>query len=729
MSAEHTLPADLHRRREKRPAVGSQATERTGGWVAGRSRGDASGYAIGLLAVVLAAAVALALDPLVDTKSAFLLLLGAVMTAAWFGGTGSGLATALLATGAGASLSTPMGASWTALHGGDALSLGLLLVEGSLISLLIARLRTARDPADVGAERAAGNVAEGQSAAKTARELQTEIATLDRLALTLAGHLDLGRLVKAVTDAGVAVTGAAFGAFLYRDASGVWTHCVSGAPPETFVDFPLSQDAEAFGSPFEGAVSRSDDLACDSRYGRNLPFKQMPSGLQPARSYLAAPVRSGGGDLLGGLFFGHPNAGVFQPRDERLIAGLAAHAAIAVDNAHLYREAQEARAAAEAASRVKDEFLATLSHELRTPLSAIVGWAYLLQRGQLAHDEVSTAIETIIRNANAQNQIIDELLDVSRIVTGKLQLDLQVVEIGSVVKAAIGTVTPAANAKSVLLQVLENPAGSCVMGDPERLQQVFWNLLSNAVKFTPKNGRVRVSVQSIGSHVEVAVADTGLGIDAAFLPHVFNRFSQRDSSSTRSVRGLGLGLAIARQLVELHGGSIQAESSGTGQGSTFTVKFPRSPVTATPANGRIDSQADRSGGMEEAPDLTGIQVLIVEDDDDARALVVKVLEGQGASVKAVSSARDALDVLEKERVDVLLSDIEMPGTDGYQLIRELRLRPSQLGGSVPAAALTAYARTEDRLRALRAGFQLHLSKPAQAAELITVVASLASRRS
>jgi signal transduction histidine kinase/CheY-like chemotaxis protein len=574
----------------------------------------------------------------------------------------------------------------------------------------------------------ADRLAEGRSAATSAQEFQTEIATLDRLGLTLAGHLDLERLVKAVTEAGVAVTGAAFGAFLYRDASAVWTHCVSGAPPEAFVDFPLSQDAEAFGSPFEGAVSRSDDLACDSRYGWNLPFKQMPCGLLPARSYLTAAVRSGCGDLLGGLFFGHPNPGVFHARDERLIAGLAAHAAIAVDNAHLYREAQEARAAAEAASRVKDEFLATLSHELRTPLTAIAGWAYLLQRGQLAPGEISTAIDTIIRNATAQGQIIDQLLDVSRIVTGKLQLDLRPVEIGSIVKAAIGTVTPAADAKSVLLQLIQNPAGSCVMGDPERLQQVFWNLLSNAVKFTPKDGRVRVSVQSIGSRVEVAVADTGLGIDAVFLPHVFKRFSQRDSSSTRSVRGLGLGLAIARQLVELHGGSIQAESAGTGQGSTFTVKFPRSPVTAVPANGCLYSQADRSVGMEDAPDLTGIRVLIVEDDDDARALVAKVLEGQGACVKAVSSARDALDLLEKERVDVLLSDIEMPGTDGYQLIRELRLRPSQQGGSVPAAALTAYARTEDRLRALRAGFQLHLSKPVQPAELTTVVASLATRR-
>jgi signal transduction histidine kinase/ActR/RegA family two-component response regulator len=709
--------------------VGSEATERMGGWLAGRSRGDARGYAIGLLAVVLAAAVELALHPFVDTKSALLLLLGAVMTAAWFGGLGPGLAAALLAAVASSSLLRPVDGSSTTVLAGDTLSLGLFLVGGSLISLLVAQFRAARDQAELVTERVPGKLAEGQSAATTAQELQTEIATLDRLGLTLAGHLDLERLVKAVTDAGVAVTGAAFGAFLYRAASGVWTHCVSGAPPEAFVDFPLAQDAEAFGSPFEGAVSRSDDLTCDPRHGQNLPFKQMPPGHSPARSYLAAPVRSGTGDLLGGLFFGHPDPGVFHARDERLIAGLAAHAAIAVDNAHLYREAQEARTAAEAAGRVKDEFLATLSHELRTPLTAIVGWAYLLQRGQLAPNEVSVAIDTIIRNANAQNQIIDELLDVSRIVTGKLQLDLQPVEIGAVVKAAIGTVTPAADAKSVLLHLIQDPAGSSVMGDPERLQQVFWNLLSNAVKFTPKNGRVRVSVQSIGSHVEVAVADNGLGIDAAFLPHVFNRFSQRDSSSTRSVRGLGLGLAIARQLVELHGGSIQAESPGAGQGSTFTVKFPRSPVTATPANGRIYSHADRSVGLEEAPDLTGIRVLIVEDDDDARALVAKVLEGQGASVEAVSSAREALDVLEKERIDVLLSDIEMPGTDGYQLIRELRLRPSRQGGSVPAAALTAYARTEDRLRALRAGFQLHLSKPVQPAELITVVASLAARRS
>jgi signal transduction histidine kinase/CheY-like chemotaxis protein len=573
-----------------------------------------------------------------------------------------------------------------------------------------------------------GNLAGHRKAETTAPLLEPELETLNRLGLALAGQLDMERLVKAVTDAGIAITGAAFGAFLYRDASGRSTHYFSGAPPETVVDFPLFQDASAFGSPFLGAVSRSDDLARDPRYGRNLPFKQMPPGSRPARSYLAAPVRSHTGELLGGLFFGHPDPGLFHERDERLIAGLAAHAAIAVDNAQLYREAQAARALAEAANGLKDEFLATLSHELRTPLTAIVGWAELLHRGKLSPDEATRAVDTIIRNATAQNQIIDALLDVSRIITGKLQLDLRPVDIAAVVNAAIGTVTPAARAKGIRLQLIQNPAGSYVMGDPERLQQVFWNLFSNAIKFTPKNGRVRVSVECVGSNVEVVVADTGLGIDPEFLPRIFDRFTQDDSSSTRHARGLGLGLSIARQLVELHGGSVQAESPGVGHGSTFTARFPRSPVTATPLDPRVYSQADKAVGLDEGPDLTGIRVLVVEDDDDARRLVEKVLETQGATVKSVASAREALDVLGRERIDVLLSDIEMPGTDGYQLVKQLRLRPSQQGGSVPAAALTAYARTQDRLRALRAGFQLHLAKPVQPAELVTVVFSLAARR-
>jgi signal transduction histidine kinase/ActR/RegA family two-component response regulator len=554
-------------------------------------------------------------------------------------------------------------------------------------------------------------------------------AICDQLGLTLSGQLDMATLAKAVTDAGVAMTGAAFGAFLYKDGSDSPVHYVTGAPSGAFVDFPLSPENGDVGSPFKGIVSRSDDLETDPRFGANLPFKQMPEGHVPARSYLLAPVHSSTGAFRGGLFFGHPDPRMFGDADERLIVNLAAHAAIAADNAHLYREAHEAGAAAEAANRVKDAFLATLSHELRTPLTAIVGWANLLKLGRFDAVETARALDTILRNATAQNQIIDDLLDVSRIITGKLQLDLRVVEVGILVKGAVETVTPAATAKGIRLQLLQDPAGSCVVGDPDRLQQVFWNLLFNAVKFTPKNGRIRVSVQSIGSNVEISVNDTGLGIDPDFLPRIFERFTQSDSTSTRATRGLGLGLSIARQLAELHGGTIRAESDGVGFGSTFTASFPRSPVTATAtaSKGRVYSRADEAVGLEHAPRLDGLRVLVVEDDDDARTMIETVLTGQGASVRTVSNADAALEVLGVEHVDVLVSDIEMPGTDGYQLIRELRLRPSQMGRNVPALALSAYARTEDRLQALRAGFQLHLAKPVQPSELVTVVASLAAR--
>jgi len=558
------------------------------------------------------------------------------------------------------------------------------------------------------------------------RQLEPELETLNRLGLTLAGQLDTDLLVKAVTDAGLAITGALFGAFLYFDAAGLPARYVAGAF-DALPALPKDQEADTFESQFPAEVSRSDDLTADPRYGRRAPFRQMPDGHLPARSYLAAPVRSRPGPPIGSLFFAHPAVGFFHARDERLLAGLAAHAAIALDNAHLYREAQEARASAEAANGLKDAFLATLSHELRTPLTAIAGWAHLLQRGKLSVEETRRAVETIIRNAAAQGQIIDELLDVSRIITGKLQLDLQPLDIGAVVKAAIGTVTPAGDAKGIKIQLIQNPAGSIVMGDPERLQQVFWNLLSNAIKFTPRSGRVRASVESVGSNVEVVISDTGVGISSQFLPRVFDRFAQDDSSSTRRARGLGLGLSIARQLAELHGGTIEAQSPGLGLGSTFTARFPRSAITM-PLKPRVYSQAEGVTRLDDGPDLTGIRVLVAEDDDDARGLIQKVLETQGATVSAVPSARAALDILMQGPLDVLVSDIEMPGIDGYQLIKELRLRPPHQGGSVPAAALTAYARTEDRLRALRAGFQLHLAKPVQPSELVTVVASLAARR-
>lgn len=694
---------------------------RLGTWIEGQS-----GFTTTLVAFALALVVGLklALDPLPDARTPLLLLLGLVMLVAWWGGVVAGLAATLLTVLANDYLFVLPTASFTSGNPADALRVGLFVVEGALGSVLADGLRCHR----ARATRAAPTAGD----ARGPREEEPELETLNRLGLTLAGHLDMGRLVQTVTDAGVALTGAAFGAFLYKDGVNGAGHYVAGAPAGTFVDFPLFEDATAFGSPFLGAVSRSDDLEHDARYGQNLPFKQMPTGTAPARSYLAAPVRSRTGDLLGGLFFGHPQASHFRSRDERMLVGLAVHTAIAVDNAQLYREAQQARAAAESANGLKDEFLATLSHELRTPLTAIVGWASLLEGGKLGPAETVRAVDTIMRNANAQSQIVDELLDVSRIITGKLQLDLRPVAIGGVVKAAIGTVTPAAAAKGIRLQVIQDPAGSVVMGDPGRLQQVFWNLFSNAIKFTPKQGRVRVTVAAVGSNVDVVVTDTGLGIAPDFLPHIFDRFTQDDSSSTRRARGLGLGLSIARQLIELHGGSIQAESPGVGLGSTFTARFPRSPVTATgtePATTGRELVTAISPDAEDAPDIKGLKVLIVEDDADARELVEKVLANHGATVKTATSALEALDVLARERVDVMLSDIEMPGTDGYQLIRQLRVRPAEQGGTVPAAALTAYARTEDRLRALRAGFQIHLSKPVQPAELVTVVASLAARRS
>ena len=692
-------------------------------WFGARARS----YAIGALAVLLIAALKLSFDAYIGTAVLFLLFSAAVLASAWIGGSMPGVATTLLSGAVSGSFLVHSRFLFGS-QPGDTILIILFLIEGTLISLAAGQVRSARGQRVPGTARALETFPAARKAESAASDLRIEIETLDELRLALGGELNIARLVEGVTEAGVAITGAAFGAFLYADVSGGWTHFVTGAPPDLFVDFPISQDTDAFGSPVRGGVWRSDDLTEDPRYGENLPFKRMTGGQAPARSYVAAPVRSRSGQLLGGLFFGHPDPGVFRARDERLVAGLAAHAAIALDNAHLYREAQEARRTAEAASQIKDEFLATLSHELRTPLNAIVGWAHLLKRGRLSPDEVRDAIDTILRNATAQSQIVEELLDVSRIATGKMQLDLQPVEVGAVVKASVGTVTPAANAKDIRLQFIEDPAGSHVIGDPERLQQVFWNLLSNAIKFTEKHGRVRVSVQSVDSSVEIAVADNGIGIDPEFLPIMFNRFTQMDSSSTRAARGLGVGLAITRQLVELHGGSVEAESPGTGQGSTFTVSLPRSPVTAASAGERIYSRADVAVGLEETPDLAGVEVLIVDDDGDARMLVAKVLEGQGAFVTAVSTARKALEILGRKRIDVLLSDIEMPGTNGYQLVQELRLRSSQEGGAVPAVALTAYARTEDRLRALRAGFQLHLSKPVQPSELVAVVASLVTAR-
>ena len=395
----------------------------------------------------------------------------------------------------------------------------------------------------------------------------------------------------------------------------------------------------------------------------------------------------------------------------------------------LLESEQESRRQAENANRLKDEFLATLSHELRTPLNAILGWSQVLQSRSLGEIETVKALATIERNARAQSQLIDDILDVSRIVTGKLRLDVRAVDLADVITAAAEAARPAAEAKDIRLQILLDPQAGVISGDPNRLQQIVWNLLSNAVKFTPKGGRVQIRLERVNSHVEIVLSDTGKGIEAEFLPFVFDRFRQSDGSMTRRHGGLGLGLAIVRQLVELHGGTASVESAGAGQGATFRVNLPLLPVRSEPETivPRVHPRAETGAALDCPPELSGLRVLLVDDEADSRELLELVLNSCGAWVAAAASAAEAFELIQTMRFDVLISDIGMPDEDGFSLVGKIRKLPKERGGRVPAAALTAYARAEDRVQALRAGFQMHVAKPVEPSELVAVIANLAER--
>jgi signal transduction histidine kinase len=390
-------------------------------------------------------------------------------------------------------------------------------------------------------------------------------------------------------------------------------------------------------------------------------------------------------------------------------------------------ELSRAKRQAEEANRMKDEFLATLSHELRTPLNAMLGWAQVLRMGKLDEAATARALETIERNARAQAQLIADLLDVSRIITGKLRLEFQPVELSRIVAAALDSIRPAADAKEIRLKIALDPLAGPVLGDADRLQQVAWNLLSNAIKFTPREGTVEVRLRQTGSNAEVQVGDSGVGIRPSFLPYVFDRFRQAESAGTRSHGGLGLGLSIVRHLVELHGGTVAVESAGAGQGATFSVLLPvRAALTGTAP---LVEAGEGPDSPREAPALLqGLHVLVVEDEEDARDLLLTALEQRGARVTAVPSVADALARFAAGHPDVLVSDLAMPDEDGYSLIRQVRALPADRGGNVPAAALTAYVRAEDRARALAAGFQMHMAKPVDPVELVSMVAALAGRR-
>ena len=432
-----------------------------------------------------------------------------------------------------------------------------------------------------------------------------------------------------------------------------------------------------------------------------------------AQSYMIVPLIAGQ-RKLGTMAFvlGQPERR-YQKADLAMATELAQRAAIAIDNAMLYQEAWEA-------NRIKDEFLAIVSHELRTPLNSMLGWAKLLRQGKLNQATAAKALETIERNAEVQKKLIEDILDVSRIVQGKIRLNLRPLHLIPVIDAVSESIRPIAQAKAIQFQSVLDPNVAQVTGDADRLQQVLWNLLSNAVKFTPSGGRIEIRLEQVNSMAQITVSDTGAGISADFLPYVFERFRQADGTSTRANGGLGLGLAIVRHLVEMHNGTVYATSDGEGLGATFTVQLPIRTEEQIVQPTNLDSVA--SG---EFPSLNGLGILVVDDNIDTLGLIRFILEQCQAQVTTVTSASEALAALSQFKPNLLISDIGMPGEDGYSLIQRIRSLPAKLGGQIPAAALTAFAGESERNRALTAGFQIHISKPVEPAELVAAVVKLA----
>ncbi len=726
----------------------------------------------------------------------------------------------------------------------------------------------------VGASKIAREITERRRAEIAVRKHRGDLEIINAIGVTLGSERDLEKLVQHITDAGRELSGAKFAAFFYNaddaDGGSYMLYTLSGAPREAFEKLGMPRNTPVFEHTFSGkGIVRLADVTKDPRYGKMKPHHGMPPGHLPVRSYMAMPVVSRSGRVIGGIFFGHPEPGIFTEESEAILTALAAQAGVAIDNVRLYNELQKeleqqrvtqaalrdsealsrnvlhntgdcvlvmdldgaivymnppgllangfdsfdaikgrkwfelwpqeshalvsqsvrdaasgitsrfsgfcptsrgvakwwdvivtpvydgndkvdrltatsrditeqkkaseallaAKAEVERQSRIKDEFLATLSHELRTPLQSVVGWTEVLRIGPQDEKEWQQGLDVIARNAHAQTRIIEDLLDMSRILAGKVRLDVQKVHLDAVIETAIETVRPAAEARGIRVNSVLDSHAQPIVGDPNRLQQVFWNLLSNAIKFTPRDGRVHVTLERVNSHLEVNISDTGAGIAPEFLPYVFDRFRQADASTTRRHGGLGLGLAIVKHLTELHGGTVKVKSAGPGKGSTFVVALPVALL-------QLDGKEEHRRPPEPPPiepmriptaDLTGVSILAVDDEEDARALIDKILTRSGAKVRTAGSAKEAIKLFHATAPDVLISDVGMPGEDGYSLIRAVRALSPAEGGRVPALALSAYTRKEDRIRSLSEGFQMHLSKPAEPMELLAVIVSLAHR--
>nr|WP_309232607.1 PAS domain S-box protein [Cylindrospermum sp. FACHB-282] len=566
---------------------------------------------------------------------------------------------------------------------------------------------------------------ETQQSKQAAERAVNRTVQLQRITAALSEALTSQEVADVVVNQGIGALGATSGSIVLLAKEGTTINVVQAIGyPQSLVDawksFPITASvplAETLRTGQAIFIENVESLAAKYPHLADLP------DITENRGFACIPLIVEG-KTIGGLGLSFATALAFNQEDRGFMFTLGQQCALAIARAQLYEAEKESRAEAETANRIKDEFLAVLSHELRTPLNPILGWAKLLRTRK--HDEatVNRALETIERNAKLQTQLVEDLLDVSRILRGKLSLNICAVNLRVTIITAIETVRLAAEAKSIQITTFLSNDIVEVMGDGDRLQQIVWNLISNAVKFTPTGGRVEVRLEKVGLDAQIQVIDTGLGITPEFLPHVFEYFRQADAKTTRVFGGLGLGLAIVHHLVELHGGTVQVESAGKEQGATFTVKLPLLKSTELP------SSSPESADLEQSTQdllLSGVQILLVDDQADVRDLFCFTLEEYGATVKAVASADQALEVLDQSQPDILLSDIGMPVIDGYMLLRQVRQLPPEQGGQIPAIALTAYAGEIDYKQAMAAGFQKHVSKPVDPEDLARAIADILGR--
>jgi PAS domain S-box-containing protein len=568
----------------------------------------------------------------------------------------------------------------------------------------------------IGASKIARDVTERKRAEAALREHRAMVDTINQVGRAFSAELELEKLLQAVTDAATILTGAKFGAFFYNatdDQGGHYVlHTLSGAPREAFEKFGAPRNTALFAPTFTGeSVVRLDDVRKDPRYGENAPHHGMPHGHLPVTSYLAVPIVSRSAGVLGGLFLGHPEAGVFTEDSERVVVGLAGQAAVAIDNARLYDAERRSRGEAEAANRAKDEFLAMLGHELRNPLSAVRNAAVTARLDPARRER---ALDIMCRGTDQLGRLIDDLLDVARITQGRITLRRQRVRLASIVARAVETTQQLIEERAHGLSVSSSPDEVQVNADPTRLEQVIVNLITNAAKYTEPGGRIDVRVEHDGGDAVLRVRDNGAGIEPEMLPRVFDLFAQADHGLDRAHGGLGIGLTVVRQLVELHGGRVEARSDGLGKGAEFLVCLPAlspAPEQAVPAAPR--EEGGRHGCT---------RVLVVEDNLDAAESLTMLLEVLGHRVRTVHDGATALDLARANLPDVMLVDIGLPGMDGYEVARRVRqdprLRPLVL------VALTGYGREEDKRQALAAGFDYHLTKPVEPDALNGLVTTL-----